>query len=217
MRIFTSYNPTDYWIQRGRTYKDTFRHNKEFRLQEKMLMEYLKTISPNFKSVLEIGCGFGRITKLVLLSQPYVRKYVAIDLSPHQISNAEEYVRRGTGINKINDIDLSFIVSDIQSLVLDEKFDLVLAAEVLLHILPSEIKEVMTKLVDLSKMHIINIDYYEQKISQLLPHNFLHQYEKIYKQVPSVVKVRRLTIKKSGLFAVNSKQCIFHATRAIKD
>ena len=177
-----------------------------------MLSKYLKNISPIFKSVLEVGCGFGRITKLILLNLPHIEKYVAVDLSPQQIANAEKYVRTGID-NKINDVDISFVVSDIRSLMLGEKYDLVLAAEVLLHILPSEIKEIMTQLVNLSKMHIINIDYYQEKIIRLAPHNFLHQYEKIYKEIPSVVQVRRLAIKKSGLFAVNTKQCIFHATK----
>lgn len=216
MRVFTSYNPTDYWIQQGRTYKQRFKYNKEFRLQEKMLSAYLKNISPKFKSVLEIGCGFGRITKLVLSTQSDIKKYLAIDLSPHQISNARQYVRSGIDDTKLKHVDLSFVVSNIQSLPLDEKYDLVLASEVLLHILPSEIKEVMTKLVDLSSIHIINIDYYQEKTTQLASHNFLHQYEKIYNDIPSVVEVKKLAIKKSGLFAVNSRQCIFHARRTME-
>ncbi|HEX7178472.1 MAG TPA: class I SAM-dependent methyltransferase [Nitrososphaeraceae archaeon] len=214
MRVFTSYNPTDYWIHQGRTYKERFNYNKEFRLQEQMLSSYLKNVSPKFKSVLEIGCGFGRITKLILSNHPDVQKYLAIDLSPHQICNARQYVRSGIDIKKRRDIDLSFVVSDIQSLVLSEKYDLVLAVEVLLHILPSEIKEVIIKLVNLSKMHTINVDYYEENMTRLAPHNFLHEYQKIYNEIPSVVEVNRIAIKKSGLFAVNTRQFIFHATKA---
>jgi SAM-dependent methyltransferase len=212
MSVLTSYNPTDYWIRRGRTYKDSFKYNENYRLQEELLLRYLKNILPIFKSVLEVGCGFGRFTKLILLNHPHIKKYVAVDLSPQQIFNAEKYVRTGIN-NEINDIEISFIVSDIQSLILNEKYDLVLAAEVLLHILPSEIKKVMTQLVNLSKMHIINIDYYQEQIIPLASHNFLHQYEKIYKEIPSIAEVRRLRIKKSGLFSVDTKQWIFHATK----
>ena len=91
-RLRTSYNPTEYWIQQGRTYKDKFNYNKEFRLQEKMLLAYLKSISPKFRSVLEVGCGFGRITKLIVSNHPDIQRYVAVDLSPDQILNAEQYV-----------------------------------------------------------------------------------------------------------------------------
>lgn len=176
-----------------------------------MLSEYLRSFSPKFKSVLEVGCGFGRITKLIMSNHPDIQKYIAIDISPDQIRNAEQYVRSGNKNTRINDIDITFAVSDIMSLELDGKFDLVLAAEVLLHILPSEIKEVMSKLVTLSNRHVINVDYYQEKLTRLAPHNFLHQYEKIYHEIPSVREVKRLPIKKTGLFGVDTKQCIFHA------
>jgi SAM-dependent methyltransferase len=212
-RLRTSYNPTEYWIQQGRTYKDKFNYNKEFRLQEKMLLAYLKSISPKFRSVLEVGCGFGRITKLIVSNHPDIQRYVAVDLSPDQILNAEQYVRSGTDQNKANGNGLSFTVSDIQSLDLSDKFDLVLAAEVLLHILPSEIKGVMTELVNLSNRHIINIDYYQEIMTTLAPHNFLHQYRNIYEEIPSVAEVKRIPIKKTGIFGIDTKQSIFHATK----
>ena len=80
-----------------------------------MLSEYLRNFSPKFKNVLEVGCGFGRITKLVLSNQPDIQKYTAIDLSPDQINNAEQYVRSGIDNRRINDIVLTFAVSDIMS------------------------------------------------------------------------------------------------------
>jgi SAM-dependent methyltransferase len=178
-----------------------------------MLLQYLKNISPKFESVLEVGCGFGRITRLILLDHPEIQKYTAMDLSPDQISNAEQYVRSGLGIREIKDIELTFTVADIKSVDFNEKFDLVLAAEVLLHILPSEIKDVMTKLVNLSNRHIINIDYYQEKMAALAPHNFLHQYEKIYNDIPSIIEVKRLAIRKAGLLGFDTKQSIFHATK----
>ena len=63
-------------------------------------------------------------------------------------------------------VDLKFIISDIQFLQVDKKFDLVIAAEVLLHILPSEINEVVSKLVNISNKHVVNIDWYEQQTSR---------------------------------------------------
>lgn len=212
-RLRTSYNPTEYWIQQGRTYKDKFNYNKEFRLQEKMLLTYLNSISPKFRSVLEVGCGFGRITKLIISNHPDIQRYLAVDLSPDQIMNAEQYVKSGADKNKASSSGLSFTVSDINSLDLSDKYDLVLAVEVLLHILPSEIKGVMTKLVNLSNRHIINLDYYQEKMTTLAPHNFLHQYRNIYEEIPSVAEVKRIPIKKTGILGIDTKQSIFHATK----
>jgi trans-aconitate methyltransferase len=117
-----AYNPREYWLARGKVYKEQFKYDPEKQLQEEVLLGYLKNISP-FHTVLEIGCGFGRISNLVLSNFPAVQEYVATDMSPDQLETAK-----------------SFVKSDIQSLQLDKKYDLVIAVSVLLHILPGEIK-----------------------------------------------------------------------------
>jgi SAM-dependent methyltransferase len=204
----SGYRPSEYWIEQGKTYQDRFKYTKEFKLQERKLIDYMRGIFPPFSSVLEVGCGFGRITKLLLSQFPNIRKYTAMDISPHQIKNAREYVKGVRG-----DIDIEFIVSEIKSLQVTEQYDLVIAAEVLLHILPSEITDIIAKLVGLSSHHIINVDYYQEKEVSLAPHNFLHQYEKIYNAIPSIRKVNRLPIRKGGFLGTDTEQSIFHAQK----
>src|ERR1051326_1560347 len=78
-----AYNPQQYWTEQGKTYKEQFRYNKKFELQEQMLINYLKSnISlSSSTSILEVGCGFGRVTKLLLLNLPNIKEYLAVDLS----------------------------------------------------------------------------------------------------------------------------------------
>ena len=204
----SSYNPKEFWYERGKRYKEKFEYNKKYKLQEQMIVDYLKRIS-SFSTVIEVGCGFGRITKILLSNFPDIKEYIAVDLSPHQIENAKRYVKKiknGKG-------NTQFIVSDIQSLQIDKKYDLVIASEVLMHILPSEIEEVMQKLVDISNQHVVNIDWYEEKTpTKAAPHNFIYQYEKIYQDIPSVMQVNRIPIVKKGLLSkIDVKQSIFHA------
>ena len=140
-----------------------------------------------------------------------IDEYVAVDLSPHQIENAKKY----TNPLRVN-VDLKFTISDIQSLRLDKQYDLVIASEVLMHILPSEIVGVIRKLVKMSNKHVVNIDWYEEQTpKKVAPHNFIHQYEKIYKDLPSVVQVYRIPIVKKkeafSLFKLDVKQSIFHS------
>jgi SAM-dependent methyltransferase len=220
----TSYSPKDYWIEQGKVYKDNFRYNNKFELQERLLVEYLTNnifTSSNSEgkpvklSVLEVGCGFGRITRLLLEHfNNSITKYVAVDMSPDQINNAKRYVNE-TGKDEI----LKFFVSDIQSLnsidVSKERYDLVLACEVLLHVLPSEIDQVIRQLTDLSSKHVVNVDWYEEEApKKIAPHNFIHQYEKIYANIPSMKRVRRIPIVKRGMFSkLDTKQSIFHASK----
>ncbi|MGB6673986.1 MAG: class I SAM-dependent methyltransferase [Candidatus Nitrosopolaris sp.] len=214
-----SYIPHEYWFNHGKTYKKEFRYNKNFELQERILIDYLKNnvSSSSFSSVLEVGCGFGRITKLLLSNFPHIREYLAIDLSPDQIENAKELIKPAIE-TKDQVPNLTFLVSDIQSFQIQKKYDLVMASEVLMHILPSEISEVMSKLISMSSEHIVNIDWYEQPPpSKAAPHNFIHQYEKLYRNMPEVLNVYRIPIMKKGswLKSVDTKQCLFHATKKL--
>ena len=210
-----SYNPAEYWHERGKVYKQNFRYNKDFVLQEDMLVSYLSdnifTTSDSTKSVLELGCGYGRITKILLTKFPkMIKEYRAVDLSPHQIENAKKYV--GSTDNKI-----TFSVSDIQSLDTNKKYDLVILSEVLLHVLPSDIDSVIKKVISLSNKHIINIDWYEDKLPRdykiRATYNFIHQYEAIYKKYtePSTI-IKRIPIKRKKKFfgTHDTKQSIFH-------
>lgn len=210
-----SYIPQEYWFSQGKTYKEQFRYNKKFELQEKILIDYLKNhlSASSFSTVFELGCGFGRITKLLLSNFPNITEYLAIDLSPDQIENAKEFVRPSIETKEQN-LNINFMVSNIQSFQIQKKYDLVMASEVLMHVLPSEIEEVIRKLVSMSNEHVVNIDWYEEPIpAKAAAHNFIHQYEKIYVNLPLVRNVYRIPIMKKGswLKSVDTKQSLFHA------
>lgn len=210
-----SYIPQEYWFKHGKTYKEEFQYNKKFELQEKILIGYLKnnlSVSP-FSTVFELGCGFGRITKLLLSNFSNITEYVAIDLSPHQIENAKKFVRPILETKQQN-LNLNFMVSSIQSFQIQKKYDLVLASEVLMHVLPYEIGDIIRKLVGMSNEHVINIDWYEEPpVTKAASHNFIHQYEKIYLNLSQVGSVNRIPIMKkaSWLKSVDTKQSLFHA------
>lgn len=210
-----SYNPSEYWHERGKIYKKNFRYDKNKRVQEEFLIAHLNNISGSFKSVLELGCGFGRITQLLLTNYNNITEYLAVDISPDQIENAKSLL---SSTNKLSQqVKLDFLVSDIQSLRLDKQYDLVILSEVLLHILPTDIDSVIKKLITLSKKHIINIDWYEDKLPRdykiRATYNFIHQYEELYKKYtePSTI-IKRIPIKrKKKLFGNHdTKQSIFH-------
>ena len=107
--------------------------------------------------------------------------------------------------------NVQFAVSDIQSFQSTKRYDLVIASEVLLHILPSEIEQIIGKLVSLSNKYMCNIDWYEEKTPRnAAPHNFIHQYEKIYKSLPSLESVHRIPIvKKKDFFPRSIQSSLF--------
>lgn len=153
-------------------------------------MTILKTIE--FKSVIEVGCGFGRITKLMLENFPSITEYDALDILQDQIDNARKYL--GALINKVN----NFYVTDIMSMdSKGKKYDLVLICEVLLHIPHSDIQQILDRCISWSRKHVINIDWYEDKPTQPeMENNCLHQYAGLYHNNPATKKVNRLPLRK---------------------
>jgi len=209
-----NYNPTEYWQERGKVYKKNFIYDHDKRLQEEFLIKHLDdnifTDNQSIESVLELGCGFGRITKLLTTRYSSIKEYLAVDLSPDQIENAKKYV------DSTNN-NLTFYLSDIQSLnTNNKKYDLVILSEVLLHVLPAEIDSLIKKIITLSKKHIVNIDWYEDNLpsdyKKRATYNFIHQYETIYKKYtePSTI-IKRIPIRRKKFFrTLNTRQSIFH-------
>ncbi len=195
MKFFEKkYDSKSYWSEHGRTYYDDFQtwNQAGYREQESKLNELLKSL--DFNSVLEIGCGFGRITKLILDNFPNVGEYRALDISREQILRAKEII--GT-----SDAHCEFIVSDFDEYASQTKFDLVLASEVLMHIEPDNVKAFLDKMIHLSNKHIVTIDAYPLVAStKLAKHNFIHDYPKLY-GIP-VQQVR------------STEQVIFHAVKS---
>ena len=211
-----NYNPSEYWHERGKVYQKNFKYDRDKRLQEKLLIKHLNdnifTSQESVKSVLELGCGFGRVTKLLLTEFPVIKEYLAVDLSPHQLENAKKYI--GSNNDKI-----TFLLSDIQNLdTNNKKYDLVIISEVLLHIKPDEIDPIIKKIISLSKKHVVNIDWYEDTLpldyKKRATYNFIHQYEELYKKYtePSTTTtIKRIPIKrKEFIGTLDTKQSIFY-------
>lgn len=160
------YNPIDYWQHRGKTYYNEFQYEGSHErqdTQELAILQYLGTL--DFYSVLDVGCGFGRITKLIMdWFKPY--ECCGIDLSDAQITKAKELVK-----------GVQFDVCTIQDFEPNRKYNLVIACEVLLHVPPSDIQATIDKLKRLSTKHVVNIDPIQGATA---PHNFNHDYASLY-------------------------------------
>lgn len=167
----SEYEPISFWKETGKTYINYYIHNHVYQRQEFVLLEYLKNLQ--FKSVLELGCGFGRLTNL-LMDTFDIDTYVGLDVSPDQLSHIKP--RKNLILQN----------SDILSFETNMKFDLVLSAEVLMHQLPSDMEAIVAKMKSWSKKHIINIDYYTNIKEELANFNFMHDYPKLYGKHKSI-------------------------------
>jgi SAM-dependent methyltransferase len=187
-----------YWLNRGKYYSNEFkRHNffkrRLFSKQEKILLRTLKTIE--FESVLEIGCGFGRITKLILDNFAGVRKYKGIDMSPEQIKNCERLV---AGREKV---ELS--VGTVQELEEDDNsYDMVIAVEVLMHIPFSEIALALSRMKAIASKYIVNLDWYRPIPVESLGYCFAHDYGSIYESL-GILHIDTISIPRASTYSIS--------------
>ena len=87
----TQFDVNTYWFQRGRHYDQETRLAGDYhRLQESFLLDLMQQGRVPMQRVLELGCGFGRVTKV--LAEAFVgARITALDLSPEQLEHARRY------------------------------------------------------------------------------------------------------------------------------
>jgi SAM-dependent methyltransferase len=147
---FFKYDTIKYWKEvEGPHYFEYWKKNFEnkgiWKIQEVKFIEHLKNIE--FDSVLEYGCGYGRILKLVEDTFPDVLIY-GCDLSKHQIINGIKYLGNNSKCQL-------FTIEDITIPLGDNNFDLVYTVDVLLHQTPDLIDNVRNELYRVSKKYIV--------------------------------------------------------------
>lgn len=146
-----SFDQGSYWRERGESYVDEFaRHSEEtsaiFAKQEDELRAVLAKLDlGSVRSVIEVGCGFGRVTPILLGALPSDVDYLGIDISAGQV----EHAARARP-------DLRFVVGNFTELDL-RPVDLLFASEVFLHFPPDEIGAVLQRALDLAPI-VIHVD-----------------------------------------------------------
>ena len=139
-----TYEPVAYWRERGKVYQRDFRPAR-YRDQEAALDRILRSFL--FASVLDVGCGFGRIGELVYAINPDVA-YLGVDLSPDQIAAAR----------KLLPLSARFALVDARRLDLTARYDLVISSEMLMHVPPTDVADVAFRLRRIGR-HVVTVDW----------------------------------------------------------
>jgi SAM-dependent methyltransferase len=170
-----SFDVNEYWLKRGQTYIGEQRRPVAYhQLQEKFLFDVLREGRLPMGKVLEVGCGFGRVTRLLAENFP-AAQITALDLSPDQLANAAQYCA-GRGNIVFQQYDFysgqPFPGGD---------YDCAIAIEVFLHHPASVIRGLIERLLAVSPC-IVNIDWSEEWPWQTPPHVWVHNYEALYRE-----------------------------------
>jgi SAM-dependent methyltransferase len=191
------FNVNEYWLKRGKTYIAEQRLASEYhRLQENLLLEVLRHDGLPVQKILELGCGFGRITKLIAEKFPGA-KITALDLSPDQLANARRYC---AGCRNV-----AFEPYDFYSgrPFPGGRHEVAIAIEVFLHHPPEAIAALLRHIANTAE-YIVNIDWSEEWKLPIPSHVWIHDYAKMYADIglrtATFVLPRKIEGKQQRLF-----------------
>lgn len=146
-----------YWIERGKTYLEGFTKKSliqriRYWTQEQVIVGALNQIKKKeVRAVLDAGCGFGRITRILCDVFPYSRIF-GVDISDSQLKEAEKRLPRVTFWNR------SIIRS--RGIIPNQ---LTVCVEVLMHIEPKEIKKAVKYLTKSNMGYIVTVDWWTEE------------------------------------------------------
>lgn len=141
-----NYDPEVYWAVAGDIYEETF-DPEPYKAQEAVIARALADL--DWTTVLDAGCGFGRIGLLLQGIRPH-GTYTGFDVSVAQIAAC---ARRLPAARLSVDTLAGFVSAD--------TYDLVTSVEVLMHNPASAIEEIVERLFKWSHGYVLTCDWYE--------------------------------------------------------
>jgi trans-aconitate methyltransferase len=159
-----TYVPADYWGERGKDYEQEAIERGWVNVENEPLFRLLEKL--DFASVLEVGCGFGRVGAAIKRHYPEVI-YTGIDVSPDLIEAARKRLP-----------DSELIVADLATWDTDRTWDLVVSVSVLGHLLPADIEQVIAKMRKWATKDVVAIDWNE--VGKQTTFQYGHDYGHLY-------------------------------------
>jgi SAM-dependent methyltransferase len=167
-QVDMTFNPRTYWPAMGPWLAGPGAVSPEHIRIEALLRQLLPELAP-IHSVLDVGCGRGRLASLLGEVLPTAH-YTGLDIGEAQ-AQATQAVRP----------DGTVYTVPIQDFDSKHRYDLILVSEVLMHIPPNEISAVVTKLMTMATKYIVAIEWTEP-IGDVVPAewNWLHDYRALF-------------------------------------
>lgn len=147
------YNPDKFWQEWGKTFiDDPVQHT--IYPQHKWILKIINYEKP--KTLVEVGCGFGRNIKYILENYPHPLAITGMDVSSTMLANAKKYLKdylksknAKIKLKRASILDLPFPSSSL---------DLVLCHGVLMHVEPANIKQAISEIIRISRKTIIVVE-----------------------------------------------------------
>lgn len=186
----TAFDPDAYWTANGSSLAPPGSEGPEQAAVLKELSELiqeLQNINGQIQTVIDVGCGQGRLASFLLDELPQA-KYTGVDLAEAQL--------RGTAAVRP---DGSYFLSRLQDFRPGIKWDMVICSEVLLHIPPSDIAVACNNLLDITGKYLITVDWTQPIQGRIAEWNWLHDYQSLLQPDVEIVSgLQSIFLKRVG-------------------
>lgn len=174
-----SWQPQLYWRW---LYRRFLADRWQYRIfpQHRWLLGQIKRLRP--KSILEVGCGFGRNLEFLLKCGVSV-SLTGIDISRPLLKLARRNLAAATKLIHANLLSLPFAANS---------FDLVFTHGVLMHVKPADLVRALHGLVRVTKRYLILIEEIRPKPKQLNYFTWAHDYDKIIAALQVKILTRKI-------------------------
>lgn len=143
----------------------------------------------HYDSFIDLGCGFGRISKLLLGKGA---DGVGVDVNLDYLKAARKYL--GAGYQVVQ-ADIRFLPFK------DRSADLVGAFEVLMHLPPEGAASALDGMSRVGRKYIVHLDWYEDfAVGVRILHNWVHDYPLIHSRSGHSLKMAAVEGKPQGIF-----------------
>lgn len=169
--MIDTFDAEAYWIDRGRRYIHEARLSEDFAVHQ---AEWIANIVSDRRpaSILELGCGYGRVTREIARRLPAV-SILGIDLSEDQIRESKSYCTFS---------NVEFRRGNISDALPAGPFDLVIGIEFFLHLPPELLADLIPRIFNVTHTLLHDFDREHPRLP-LSPHVWAHHYPVLYRDL----------------------------------
>ena len=175
---FGEYIPNNFWEEYGKKYRLYFKNSDDHKgdssliLNAKDLICRINVFKPT--SVLEVGCGFGRI--LPMVAETMNMDVHGIELSSTMIEESKMYLKEYERKDRIH-----IQQAPAQKMPHgDKSFDLIYTHACLTHIPPVDIPKVVDEITRVASKYVIHIERFWYPYEHSHPHHWSHLLAPLY-------------------------------------
>ena len=177
------YVPENFWKDMGRVYPlhfmnadKSYQHEGRGKIELNIPDLLGRLAALEAKTILEVGCGFGRCLPFVSCNVPGIQRLVGLEFSETMIQQSVGYLA-----NPIYKDKIKIVQGDARNIPFkDDEFQLIYTHVCLTHIPPEFIPKVTSEISRVAEKYIVHIERFNYPYEHPNPHRWSHMLVPFY-------------------------------------